>query len=402
MPIHLNPAKLAGLENGGGKLGVKLGAITESSMSSINPEEDDGSDPVHLGELEVIKPGTVLNYIKLTVLTGFCILSVTFNLRTSWVLPFEDIEHALIHHIERKTVHKRYQLHELPLDCEEYIVLETNLVEPVSIGIALSTFPGRITPSVIYAALILVGMYLLITFEIVHRTLAALIASTVSVAVLSGLRGVKKGYMRIGQADIRSWSISKGDPWKVITYLSVFTAVISAFLDNVTTVLLLTPVTIRLCEVIQLDPVPVLILTVLFSNIGGAATPIGDPPNVLIVSNQQIHQRGINFGNFTVHMMIGAVIAFLTVYGVVRWWYNDLKGIQVKDSHEVAGMLDCEEYIVLETNLVEPVSIGIALSTFPGRITPSVIYAALILVGMYLLITFEVSSSHRILNGVTP
>lgn len=68
----------------------------------------------------------------------------------------------------------------------------------------------------------------------------------------------------------------------MIICLCVFTAVVSSFLDNVTTILLMTPVTIRLCEVLELNPVPVLMITVIYSNIGGTATPVGDPPNVIM------------------------------------------------------------------------------------------------------------------------
>lgn len=74
----------------------------------------------------------------------------------------------------------------------------------------------------------------------------------------------------------------------MINTLCIFTAFISAFLDNVTTVLLMTPVTIRLCEVTNLNPVPVLTIMLIYSNIGGAMTPVGDPPNVIILSNKVI------------------------------------------------------------------------------------------------------------------
>ncbi|CAG0886395.1 unnamed protein product [Cyprideis torosa] len=252
----------------------------------------------------------------------------------SWDIPFNEEDDLIL--AENHVWHEDHEIDDLPSNCQEFLSLSTNLTHPISVGVAFSTFPGKITPSVVYAGLILVGMYVLITFEIIHRTLAALIASTVAVAVLSGLQG-----------------ISKGDPWKVITYLSVFTAVISAFLDNVTTVLLLTPVTIsrenrftlhlrlnisRLCEVVQLDPVPVLIITVLFSNIGGAATPIGDPPNVLIVSNEGIIDRGINFGNFTLHMVPGVIFSGIVVYICIRWKFNDLKGIKVPTRPEIAAL----------------------------------------------------------------
>lgn len=70
--------------------------------------------------------------------------------------------------------------------------------------------------------------------------------------------------------------------------LCFFTAFLSSILDNVTTVLLMTPVTIRLCEVMELNPVPILTAMVVYSNIGGAMTPVGDPPNVIIASNKDV------------------------------------------------------------------------------------------------------------------
>ena len=69
------------------------------------------------------------------------------------------------------------------------------------------------------------------------------------------------------------------------------TAVVSAFLDNVTTMLLFTPVSIRLCEALKMDPKKVLIASVLFSNIGGTATAIGDPPNVILVSSKELKEN---------------------------------------------------------------------------------------------------------------
>ncbi|MEN6462026.1 MAG: ArsB/NhaD family transporter, partial [Syntrophomonas sp.] len=75
-----------------------------------------------------------------------------------------------------------------------------------------------------------------------------------------------------------------GDPIKILIALSVVTAVASAFLDNVTTVLLIVPVTISICEALDINPVPIFIAEILSSNIGGTATLIGDPPNIMIGS----------------------------------------------------------------------------------------------------------------------
>lgn len=88
-----------------------------------------------------------------------------------------------------------------------------------------------------------------------------------------------------------AFRLAKGRTWPLIFTLCIFTGVMSAFLDNVTTILLMTPVTIRLCEIKNIEPKHVLISLVIISNIGGAATPVGDPPNVIIISSASIQQQ---------------------------------------------------------------------------------------------------------------
>ncbi|MGW4589697.1 SLC13 family permease [Amycolatopsis thermoflava] len=90
---------------------------------------------------------------------------------------------------------------------------------------------------------------------------------------------------------------AKGKPLRVMVLLVLITAVASAFLDNVTTVLLIAPVTLLVCDRLDINPVPFLIAEVMASNIGGAATLIGDPPNIIIGS-----RAGLTFNDFLVHM----------------------------------------------------------------------------------------------------
>lgn len=109
---------------------------------------------------------------------------------------------------------------------------------------------------------------------------------------------------------IRAGQWSRGRPLAVVLALSVTTAVLSAFLDNVTTVLLLVPITFLLADALDIDPVPLVIMEILVSNIGGTATLIGDPPNILIAGH-----TGLSFGAFIVNLAPLAVVTLVFVVG---------------------------------------------------------------------------------------
>lgn len=87
---------------------------------------------------------------------------------------------------------------------------------------------------------------------------------------------------------IKSAKLAKGKPFLILLFFTVITAVLSAILDNVTTVLLLVPVSLFIADELELDPFPFLISEVMASNIGGTATLIGDPPNIMIASKVQL------------------------------------------------------------------------------------------------------------------
>ena len=149
-----------------------------------------------------------------------------------------------------------------------------------------------------FAAVILLGVYVLIIFELIHRALAAMLGSFIALGVLSVLGKQPPLEVIVGWIDyetvmllfgmmvivgifsdtgvfewaaVKAYRMSGGHTWRLLTYLCIISGVVSAFLDNVTTILLLTPVTIRICKVIGLDPVPVLLAEVVFSNIGECA-----------------------------------------------------------------------------------------------------------------------------------
>lgn len=93
----------------------------------------------------------------------------------------------------------------------------------------------------------------------------------------------------------------------------------------------MTPVTIRLCEVMELNPVPVLMFAVIYSNIGGTLTPVGDPPNVIITSNSYISKNGVNFANFTMHMVIPVTLVMIQAYFQLRFQFRKPKSLLLEE-----------------------------------------------------------------------
>ncbi|MGY2744389.1 ArsB/NhaD family transporter [Arthrobacter sp. UYCu723] len=115
------------------------------------------------------------------------------------------------------------------------------------------------------------------------------------------------------------WAAKKarGYPFRIMVILVVITAVLSALLDNVTTVLLTAPVTLLVCERLAAPPVPFLIAEVMASNIGGTATLIGDPPNIIIAS-----RGGLTFNDFIINLAPIVAVLLVVFIGLCRWMFR--------------------------------------------------------------------------------
>ena len=105
---------------------------------------------------------------------------------------------------------------------------------------------------------------------------------------------------------IRAAKAAKGRPWILLIYIGAVTAFVSMILDNVTTLLIIVPVTISLLDILEIPVFPFLVSTILLSNIGGVATLIGDPPNMLISS-----ASGFGFVDFLTHLAPIVVVAWV-------------------------------------------------------------------------------------------
>jgi Na+/H+ antiporter NhaD/arsenite permease-like protein len=116
---------------------------------------------------------------------------------------------------------------------------------------------------------------------------------------------------------IRAGQVSRGRPLAVVVSLSVTTAVLSAFLDNLTTVLLMVPITFLLADALDIDPIPLVIIEIIVSNVGGTATLIGDPPNILIAG-----ATDLSFIDFIVNLAPIAALTFVVVTVGLYWVFR--------------------------------------------------------------------------------
>ncbi|MGC8733812.1 MAG: SLC13 family permease [bacterium] len=216
------------------------------------------------------------------------------------------------------------------------------------------------------STLIFIIAYIFILFEkFFHRTVTVLIFG--SVVILIGLIEPSKAwnyidyntiFLLFGMMNIviimgksglfhllasKILDITGNNIYKIIIFFSVFTAIASALVDNVTTVLFLTPIIIRLCENIKVNPIPIVISIVLASNTGGTTTLIGDPPNIIIGS---IAKK--SFVDFLIHVTIPAITGFITglIVNILM-----LKKIIKLDTIKI-GKEDIEEIEKLEKELV--------------------------------------------------
>ena len=208
-----------------------------------------------------------------------------------------------------------------------------------------------LTAAQILSIVVFVVVMALVVSEKIHRAVAAL-AGAVVLLIVSSLSAINTGTLEIFPSfdsalesidfntlavlcgmmmfvgvvklsglfefvAIKSAKLCKGDPWKIMVVFAIITAVFSAFLDNVTTILLIGPMTIMLCRTLKIDATPFLMVEILSSNVGGTATLIGDPPNIMIGS-----AAGLTFFDFikydapaVVVMMVVIIVVFKFLYG---------------------------------------------------------------------------------------
>ena len=175
----------------------------------------------------------------------------------------------------------------------------------------------------------LFGVMVLLILHVVHEREAIAFIDTETIMLLLGMMTIVAILRRTGvftMLSVRIAELTKGSPLKILIFFSVVTALLSAFLDNVTTVLIIIPIVIELTTGMGLDPKLYVISQAVISNIGGTATLIGDPPNIIIGS-----KVGLTFNAFILNLGLPVTVCF--VCGLLYLWMTNREKFRPIDTN---------------------------------------------------------------------
>lgn len=270
---------------------------------------------------------------------------------------------------------------------------------------------------IILACSIFLIAYVFIIFEKLDRTLVAFIGASLmiltgiisqehafghidynTIGLLIGMMIIVMVVKRTGLFEymaIRAVKIAKGDPKILLIFLSIVTGILSAVLDNVTTILLIVPITFDIAKDLRISPVPFIITEIFASNVGGTATMVGDPPNIMIGSSV-----GLKFTDFIkIDATIAIPLLFLTTFIFALIYKNMLT--TTEEAKEKVLRMD-EKSAIKDKNLLIKSIVVLAL-TFIGFILHGVLHyesATIAITGAVVLLSISKLNPEKILHEV--
>ncbi len=211
-----------------------------------------------------------------------------------------------------------------------------------------------------------------------HNTIGLLVGMMIVVSILS-----KSGLFQF--LAVKAIKLTKGNAILIFWIISVLTAALSAFLDNVTTVLLVTPVVLSLCDLISMNPMPLLLMELFASNIGGTATLIGDPPNMIIAS---VAKFTFNDFIFVTSPVASIILIAVTAY-MARYFRDTIKSDPVASER----LKQVDEYKLIINKPLMVKSVVVIAAVLLGFVLHSAIHlepsvVALTAAGVLLAISF--------------
>ena len=208
-----------------------------------------------------------------------------------------------------------------------------NLQQMIAVGVFLLVMAAIISEKVHRSVAALAGAVVLLLTHVLTIETAADYVDLNTIGVLVGMMlfvAVVKSSGLFEYIAIWSAKLTRGQPMAILAVFAVITAVLSAFLDNVTTVLLIGPMTIAITQILEVNPVPFLLSQIMASNIGGTATLIGDPPNIMIGS-----AAGLSFADFIVNTGPVALIILAVVVAIFFLMYRGNLHVESENMEKV-------------------------------------------------------------------
>lgn len=218
----------------------------------------------------------------------------------------------------------------------------------IAIVIFILTYTAIISEKINRTVVALLGAVLMIIFQVIPQETAFGVIDFNTIGLLIGMMIIVIILKKTGifqYIAIRTAKASKGDPWKIFLLFSVITAVASAFLDNVTTILLIAPVTLVITDTLKLNPFPFLFAEIFAANIGGTATLIGDPPNIMIGG-----ATGLGFMDFILNLAPAVILVFIVTMFIMRFMFR--KSFIVSEENKKKVLMFDEHKTIQDKNLL--------------------------------------------------
>lgn len=194
---------------------------------------------------------------------------------------------------------------------------------------------------------------------------------------------------------IKGAKLVKGNPWWILVMLSLITAITSAFLDNVTTVLLIVPITLLITDELNINPYPFLAMQIISSNIGGAATLIGDPPNIMIGSAAKL-----TFMDFIIN--VAPIIPLIMITTIIPLWFIYGKEMKVEERLKAGIMKFDEREAIKDVSLLKKslAVLGIVMIGFIFQHQIHMEFAIIAMSGAVVLLLISGENPHHIFEKV--
>ncbi|OGO76848.1 MAG: hypothetical protein A2Y23_08120 [Clostridiales bacterium GWB2_37_7] len=223
--------------------------------------------------------------------------------------------------------------------------MEKLLQNPIFIAliIFILTYTAIISEKINRTVIALFGAVLMIIFQVLPQKRAFAIIDFNTIGLLIGMMIIVIILKKTGifqYIAIKTAKASKGDPWKILLMFSIIAAIASALLDNVTTILLIAPVTLVITDTLKLNPFPFLFAEIFAANIGGTATLIGDPPNIMIGG-----ATGLGFLDFVYNLAPVAIVVFIVTMVIMKFIFRKQFKVTEEDKKK---MLEFDEHKTIQ------------------------------------------------------